>query len=120
MLGPGRLDPNSCGQRAARAWDAAIAELAGRQYGVVSRPQLLDLGLRDHEIDYRVSIERLIVLHRGVYAVGHDRVPREGRWLAGVLACGRGAVLSHRSAAALWGLITYEGKAEVAAPAHRR
>jgi very-short-patch-repair endonuclease len=120
MLDPGRLDPNSCGQRCARAWDAAIAELAGRQYGVVSRRQLLDLGLRDHEIDYRVSIGRLFVLHRGVYAVGHDRVPREGRWLAGVLACGRGAVLSHRSGAALWGLMSYEGKVEVAAPAHRR
>jgi very-short-patch-repair endonuclease len=120
MLDPGRLHPNSCGQRRARSWDAAIAELAGRQYGVVSRLQLLDLGLREHEIDYRVSIGRLIVLHRGVYAVGHDRVPREGRWPAAVLACGRGAVLSHRSAAALWGLITYEGKAEIAAPANRR
>jgi len=40
-----------------------------------------------------------------VYAVGRKKVPREGRWQAAVLACGPGAVLSHRSAAALWGLL---------------
>jgi very-short-patch-repair endonuclease len=43
-------------------------------------------------------------LHRGVYAVGHDRLRIEGRWLAAVMACGPGAVLSHRDAAQLWGL----------------
>jgi very-short-patch-repair endonuclease len=42
--------------------------------------------------------------HRGVYAVGHGRLTPEGEWLAGVLACGDGAVLSHESAAALWGI----------------
>jgi very-short-patch-repair endonuclease len=46
----------------------------------------------------------LVVLHRGVYAVGHGVLRPEGRWLAAVLACGPGAVLSHRSAAALWDL----------------
>jgi very-short-patch-repair endonuclease len=46
----------------------------------------------------------LVVLHRGVYAVGHGELRPEGRWLAAVLACGPGAVLSHRSAAALWDL----------------
>jgi Protein of unknown function (DUF559) len=39
-----------------------------------------------------------------VYAVGHTVLRREARWLAAVLACGDGAVLSHRSAAELWGL----------------
>jgi very-short-patch-repair endonuclease len=42
-------------------------------------------------------------LHRGVYAVGHRRLSNEGRWFAAILACGDGAALSHRSAAALWG-----------------
>jgi very-short-patch-repair endonuclease len=37
-----------------------------------------------------------------VYAVGHAGLSNEGRWMAAVLACGEGAVLSHRSAAALW------------------
>jgi very-short-patch-repair endonuclease len=45
-----------------------------------------------------------VALHRGVYAVGHGALRPEGRWLAAVLACGPGAVLSHRSAAALWDL----------------
>jgi predicted transcriptional regulator of viral defense system len=48
---------------------------------------------------------RLRRLHRGVYAVGHRVLGREGRRLAAVLACGEGAVLSHRSAAAHWGLL---------------
>ncbi len=43
--------------------------------------------------------------HRGVYAVGHPGLSNEGRWMAGVLACGMGAVLSHRSAAELWSLL---------------
>ena len=44
------------------------------------------------------------MLHRGVYAVGHCRLRRDGHWLAAVLAAGPGAVLSHREAAALHGL----------------
>jgi hypothetical protein len=44
------------------------------------------------------------VLHRGVYAVGHRALSREGHWLAAVLAGGDGAAVSHRSAAALWGI----------------
>ncbi|MDQ4040728.1 MAG: DUF559 domain-containing protein [Actinomycetota bacterium] len=43
-------------------------------------------------------------LHRGVYAVGHRAVSRDGRLLAAVLSVGPGAVLSHRSAAELWGI----------------
>lgn len=41
-------------------------------------------------------------MHAGVYAVGHQVIPREGRWMAAVLASGSEAVLSHWSAAALW------------------
>jgi very-short-patch-repair endonuclease len=52
----------------------------------------------------RASAGWLHRLHRGVYAVGHRRVTREGRWLAAVLACGDGAVLSHQAAGELWGL----------------
>jgi hypothetical protein len=82
----------------------AIGELAGRQHGVVSRRQLRGLGLSVFEIDHRVRSGRLVVLHRGVYAVGHRAVRPSGLLLAAVLACGPGAVLSHRSAAALWGI----------------
>jgi hypothetical protein len=51
-----------------------------------------------------VEAGRLHRLYRGVYAVGHTVLRREARWLAAVLACGAGAVLSYRSAAELWGL----------------
>jgi hypothetical protein len=81
--------------------DPAIAALADRQHGVVSRQQLLDLGVERNAIDRRLSRRSLIPLHRGVYAVGHRQLRIEGRWLAAVLAMGSGAVLSHRDAAAL-------------------
>ena len=84
--------------------DAAIGALATRQHGVVARAQVVELGLGRHGIRHRVLTGRLFELHRGVYAVGHGTVSREGRWMAAVLACGAGAVLSHRSAAELWGL----------------
>jgi very-short-patch-repair endonuclease len=86
------------------AVDWLIADLAGRQHGVVGRGQLLELGLTRDEVDGRLAGARLHLVHRGVYAVGHTRVSRQGRWLAAVLACGPGAVLSHASAGALWGL----------------
>lgn len=44
----------------------------------------------------------LHLLHAGVYAVGHVPPSPLARAMAAVLACGEGAVLSHRSAAALW------------------
>jgi len=84
--------------------DGRIAALAVVQHGVVERRQLAALGLGDGAIAHRVRAGRLHRVHRGVYAVGHPRLSRQGQWLAGVLACGAGAALSHRSAAALWGI----------------
>jgi Protein of unknown function (DUF559)/Transcriptional regulator, AbiEi antitoxin len=69
---------------------------------VVSRRQLVALGFSARGIEEWVRTGRLLRLHRGVYAVGHDRLRVEGRWLAAVMACGPGAVLSHRDAARLW------------------
>jgi very-short-patch-repair endonuclease len=84
--------------------DRAVAELAARQHGVVTRAQLASLGLGRGAIEHRLAIGRLYLIHRGVYTVGHPELTHEGRWMAGVLSAGRGAVLSHRSAAALWDL----------------
>jgi hypothetical protein len=81
-----------------------LAALAGRQHGVVARRQLSALGFSRHAIGHRIETGRLQILHRGVYAVGHGALTREGRWMAAVLSGGRGAVLSHRSAAMLWGI----------------
>jgi very-short-patch-repair endonuclease len=101
--------------------EATIATLAATQYGVVTRTQLVNLGLGRGAIDHRVRTGRLHRLHRGVYSVGHVAQGREARWLAAVLACGDGALLSHRSAAALWGMRATEGThPDVTVPRGRR
>lgn len=78
--------------------------MAGVQHGVVARRQLVGGGLGPGAIAHRLRCGRLHPIHRGVYSVGHPLVSVRGRWLAAVLACGPGAVLSHRAAAALWEL----------------
>lgn len=98
--------------------DLLVAGLADTQHGVVSIRQLRGVGISDDGVWGRVRSGRLHRLHRGVYAVGHRAVPREGRWMAAVLACGNGAVLSHMSAAALWGLLRpVDGSVHVLTPA---
>src|SRR3954471_8593704 len=115
------LEPHIAAERESRALDAAIATLATRQHGVISREQLERIGLTRHEIGDRIRAKRLHPLHRGVYAVGHRKVSREGRYLAAVLASGEGAVLSHCSAADLWELrATKEREIDVIARTHRR
>ena len=91
-----------------------VRSLADRQHGVVARRQLLALGASGKWTDYRVSTGELRVVYRGVYVLGH--LTREGRWMAAVLAAGDDAVLSHRSAGALWGILAYDGPPEVTLP----
>lgn len=91
-------------RRATTTPDAAVAQLAFSQHGVVTFAQLRRAGLGEGAINLRVRNGRLHRLHRGVFALGHARISREGRWLAAVLSLGEGAVLSHVSAAALWGI----------------
>jgi very-short-patch-repair endonuclease len=74
------------------------------QHGVVSSRQLASLGFSRRSIQHRIARGRLHRVMRGVYAVGRPELTRRGFWMAAVLACGPGAVLSHRSAAALWGI----------------
>ena len=100
---------------------AALAKLAGRSHGVVTRRQLLAAGLSLAEIRQRLLTGALLREHPGVYRVGHRAPSVEARYLAAVWACGDDAVLSGRAAARLWGLI--KGSApppEVTAPAKRR
>ena len=97
-----------------------MSELAGRQWGVISRAQLRALDVSRHTADHWVRAGRLHRVHQGVYAVGHARLRAEGHRLAAVLACGPFAVLSHRSAAAHWGLLhTDQTRIDVAAPRGR-
>jgi very-short-patch-repair endonuclease len=99
------FDPHIEGESTARPWERAIADLADRQHGVVGRGQLLGMGMGGGAVDGRVARGALHVVQRGVYTVGCRALDREGRWMAAVLAGGPGAVLSHRSAGELWGLL---------------
>jgi very-short-patch-repair endonuclease len=96
-----------------RAQPDTLALIAADQHGVVTRSQLLQAGLTNAAITRRAETGRLHRIHLGVYAVGHPVLTREGRWMAAVLACGEGAVLSHRTAAAVWGLQRNEGAIHV-------
>ncbi|HEX9109084.1 MAG TPA: DUF559 domain-containing protein [Longimicrobiales bacterium] len=91
--GVGRRDP-----------DLVMRSLAARQHGVVSRAQLLEAGVAAYIIDHRLAQGRIDSLHRGIYRVGPAPLRHEAE-VAALLACGASAALSHRSAAALWGLL---------------
>lgn len=88
--------------------DREVARLAARQHGVVSTRQLHAAGLARRSIEVRAQRGRLHAIHLGVFAVGHPGLSQHGLWMAAVLACStpeRPAFLSHRGAAALWGLL---------------
>jgi very-short-patch-repair endonuclease len=91
--------------------DQGLALLAEGQHGVVARWQLIELGLTDAQIKGRIGRGRLHIVHRGVYAVGHRLLSQRGRWMAAVLFGGPEAVLSHRSAAELWGIASPRNRA---------
>lgn len=86
---------------AAREVERGIMELARGQHGVVTRRQLLELGLGPRAISRRGESKQLERLFRGTYLVGPIAPPR-AREMAAVLACGPDAMVSHRSATGLW------------------
>ena len=100
------------------AQEESIVRLAVRQYGVVTRQQLLDAGVSASGVGRRVQGGRLFPVHRGVYAVGRPALARSGHVLAAVLACGSGAALSHAAAAEWWRLTRWRAAPiEVTVPA---
>ena len=99
-----------------RAW-----EVAERQHGVITRAQLLELGFSKRAIEHRLRSGRLYRAARGVYLVGWRRITRERRWMVALLSCGDGALLSHRSAGALWGFCEeHPGYIEISVRRHCR
>jgi len=92
------------GWKRSNSRDVATWELVRAQHGVVARRQLITLGYTRREIEYRLHNGRLHHLSHGVYAVGRRDLAPHGRWMAAVLVCGDDALLSHRSAAELWGV----------------
>jgi hypothetical protein len=88
--------------------DKEVAARAADEWGVLSLRELRECGLTRKHVSVRVRNGWLHPLFRGVYAVGHPAVPLEGRLLAAVKSLGEGAVLSHFSAAALWGFVDWD------------
>jgi very-short-patch-repair endonuclease len=76
-----------------------LAKLAARQHGVVTTEQL---GMSSTSITKRVRAGTLHRVHRGVYAVGHERLSEKGAFMAATLAAGKGAALCGLSAAVYW------------------
>jgi very-short-patch-repair endonuclease len=98
-----------------------VWRLARRQHGVITAQQLRALGFTERAIRHRVARGRLHRVHRGIYAVGSPDLTRHGVWMAAVLGCGPDALLSHSSAAALWGIRgSRSSLLEVSVPARRR
>jgi len=106
-------DPNSSanpafGMRVPRAYrrqdhpDRLVAELAARQFGVVTTAQVRACGLSRDAIAHRLRTGRFVSQYRGVYAVGHEVLRPVGTRLAAVLACGSEAALSHRAGGRHW------------------
>ena len=113
-----RLARSELGHRRARGeLERLIVAIAARQHGVIALLQLLALGLSERAVQDRAACGRLHRIHRGVYAVGRKDLTIKGHWMAAVLACGAGALLSHRSAATLHGLLNAGGwRIEVTVP----
>ena len=107
--------------RQQRRSQQVVARLAEEQHGVVSGQQLVERGYSREKIARETAAGRLHRLHRDAYAVGHRAVSRHGLCLSAVLAAGEGALLSHRSAAWLWGLtVRWQLPIEVTAANPRR
>jgi very-short-patch-repair endonuclease len=104
-----------------RTVEQVIADFARVQHGVVTRAQLLTAGVTRHQIASRLRTGALIGVHPGVYRAGHRASSVEAAYLAAVLACGKGALLSGRAAANLHGLLKGKPPApEVICPTQRR
>ncbi|MHB1836325.1 MAG: DUF559 domain-containing protein [Solirubrobacteraceae bacterium] len=84
--------------------ERSLATLASLQRGAVTRSQLLELGFSGSAIDRRVLRGALHPLLPGVYAVGHEMLAPLAAETAALLYIGDDCVLSHASAAAVWGL----------------
>jgi len=87
--------------------------LGAASFGVISRTQLLGMGLSCHAIEWRRVTGRLLPVCDGVYAVGRPAGGEKAAWMAALLATGRGSVLAGRSAGAIHGILRWSGTVEV-------
>jgi len=104
-----------------RTADSVFAEIATREKGIATRPELLARGVTDEQIQLRLRRGTLFAEFRGVYRVGHMAPSAEATYLAAVKACGEGALLCGRSAAWMWRVLKSKPpQPEVIAPTERR
>ncbi|MBV9417585.1 MAG: type IV toxin-antitoxin system AbiEi family antitoxin domain-containing protein, partial [Solirubrobacterales bacterium] len=92
-----------------REVERAIARIAGRQDNVISRDQLIGAGVGRGAIAHRVRVGWMQRMHQGVYLLGAAPPPPMAGARAAAIACGASAVVSHRSAAELLGLLPQIG-----------
>jgi very-short-patch-repair endonuclease len=92
--------------------ERAIAKIGARQDNMISLEQLLSAGLGRGAVAHRVRARSMQRLHRTVYLLGAAPPTLMGRTRAAAMACGAGAVVSHRSAAEMFGLLP-ESKGDV-------
>ena len=98
-----------------------MARIAGGQHGVITRTQLLEIGVSSAGVGRRVANGVVFREYPTVYRVGHRAPSVPARYAAAVLACGDGAALAGPAAAHLYGLLRGDPPApEVVTPAHRR
>lgn len=96
--------------------DASIAGLASRQDNVVSRAQLFAIGVGRRTMARQLERGRWQRLHRGIYLIGPAPPTPRASARAALLSCGEDSVISHRTAAALYGLIAPADDVHVTVP----
>lgn len=96
-----------------------VAEIASAQHGVITRRQLEEVGLSTSSIDRRLYSGRLTPLYPDVYIIGGSAKSEAQTLMGAVLSMGRGAALSHQSAAAMWSILPTPGRIHVATPRPR-
>ena len=101
------------GDRPSARISIEMADMARPHHGVLSRRQLLAVGISPGLIQHRVATLRLVPLFPGVYSIGHTFLTLRGRHAAAVQAGGPCAALSHRSAAAHWGFMSPPRRIEI-------
>lgn len=84
-----------------------VREITLSQHGLITRKQAIELGLSPRAVDRRVAFGQWIRIYPGVYCIPGATSPQQDL-KAACLWVGEPAVVSHRSAANLWGLLGFE------------
>jgi hypothetical protein len=87
---------------------ARAAAIADRQHGLITYRQALRAGLSPDMVRHLVSRGHWVRMARGLFRINGVKVTWRGRMMAACLQAGDEALVSHRSAAAVWGLEGFE------------